>query len=58
MVPLWFLLSLLCAISWSAADAFSKRALRDHSLQSVFWARWDSDARSRNLKSRKECLLT
>jgi drug/metabolite transporter (DMT)-like permease len=40
MAPLWFILSLLCALSWSAADALSKRALRDHSLQSVFWARW------------------
>ncbi len=40
MVPLWFVLSLLCAVFWSAADALSKRALRDHSLQSVFWARW------------------
>lgn len=40
IVPLWFTLSLLCALFWSAADALSKRALRDHSLQSVFWARW------------------
>jgi drug/metabolite transporter (DMT)-like permease len=32
IVPLWFILSLLCALS--------KRALRDRSLQSVFWARW------------------
>jgi drug/metabolite transporter (DMT)-like permease len=39
-VPLWLILSLLCALSWSAADILSKRALRDHSLQSVFWARW------------------
>jgi len=36
----WFPLALLCALAWSAADAFSKRALRDHSPPSVLWVRW------------------
>jgi drug/metabolite transporter (DMT)-like permease len=40
VVPLWFVLALLCALSWSAADAFSKAALREHSPGTVMWVRW------------------
>jgi uncharacterized membrane protein len=40
LIPVWFVLALLCALSWSAADAFSKRALREHALPAVLWVRW------------------
>lgn len=38
--PLWFALALLCALSWAAVDALSKRALREHSVRAVLGARW------------------
>jgi len=40
IIPVWFVLALFCALSWSAADAFSKRALREHPLPAVLWVRW------------------
>jgi len=39
-VPLWFVLALLCALSWSAADVLSKHVLRGHSPGTVMWVRW------------------
>lgn len=38
--PLWFVLSLLCALCWAAADALCKRALREYPARAVLGARW------------------
>jgi drug/metabolite transporter (DMT)-like permease len=38
--PLWFVLALLCALSWAVTDALCKRALLEHPPRAVLGARW------------------